>query len=92
MIPGVAGQGGVLCLLHPQQIGWLAKQTDGSISGEMQDFKYDRMMRSNAFMATDVRTTGLKSLRLVIFEDFVDLDSTTKNVSVKVETRPTPFG
>ena len=70
MIPGVAGQGGVLCLLHPQQIGWLAKQTDGSISGEVQDFKYDRMMRSNAFMATDVRATGLKSLRQVIFEDF----------------------
>lgn len=36
----------------------------------MQDFKYDRMMRSNAFMATDVRATGLKSLRQVIFEDF----------------------
>ena len=70
MIPGVAGWGGVSFLLHLQQTGWLAKQTDGSIIGEVQDPKYDRMMCSNAFMATDVRTTGLMSLRQVIFEDF----------------------
>lgn len=31
-----------------------------SISGKVQNFKYDKMMHSNAFMAIDVRATGLR--------------------------------